>query len=164
MEKKHSFKWWNLFNLFDVVVLLIAVALGAILLFLTNGSSQSNTTVRYTVEFTNMQNGTAALIQEGDELEDRVKKYDLGKVLSVEVAPTSTYVTDAISGRSYEASSITLETALVVLEAPATETEQDILVSGGYKIKIGTLVSAKGPGYSCYGTVLAIDLVEGGES
>lgn len=164
MAKKRTFNWRNLFNLFDVIVLLVAVVLGITLLLFTNGNNQSTATVRYTVEFTNMQNGTASLIQEGDELEDRIRKYDLGKVLSVEVSPTIIYVADTVNGGYYEVASTTFETAMVVLEAPVTETEQDILVSGGYNIKIGTSVSAKGPGYSCYGTVLAIELMEGAES
>lgn len=164
MANERKFRFKDLFNLFDVVVLLVAVALGAILLLASRGSDKSETTVRYTVEFTNMQNNTAELLQVGDELEDRVKKYDLGTIISVEVGPTVNYLADQVNGGSHDQLSKTLQTATVVIEAPASETEQEILVSGGYEIKIGTGVSAKGPGYSCYGTVLAIELVEGGAS
>ena len=117
--------------------------------------------MRYTVEFTNMQNGSASLIQPGDSLVDRVKKFDLGTVVSVEVGPTYTLTTNTLEGGSHEVSSQLLQTATVVIEAPCTETEQDFLVSGGFLIKIGTSVSAKGPGYSAYGTVLKIE--KGGE-
>lgn len=161
MAKESKFRLKDLFNLFDIVVLAIAVLLGVILVLFSRGAGKESTTVIYTVEFTNMQNGTAGLIQPGDSLVDRVKKFDLGKVLSVEVGPTYNQLTNTLEGGTKEAASQTLQTATVVLEAPATETEQDFLVSGGFLIKIGTSVSAKGPGYSCYGTVLAIE--KGGE-
>lgn len=161
MAKESKFKFRDLFNLFDIVVLIIALLLAVILVVFSRGAGKEQTTVIYTVEFTNMQNGTAGLIQPGDSLVDRVKKFDLGKVLSVEVGPTYTQIPNQIDGGSKEVPSERLQTATVVIEAPATETEQDFLVSGGFLIKIGTSVSAKGPGYSCYGTVLAIE--KGGE-
>lgn len=161
MAKANKFKVRDLFNLFDIVVLVVAVLLAAILVLFSRGAGKEQTTVIYTVEFTNMQNGSASLIQPGDSLVDRVKKFDLGKVLSVEVGPTYTQRNDQLEGGARDVASQTLQTATVVIEAPATETEQDLLVSGGFLIKIGTAVSAKGPGYSCYGTVLKIE--KGGE-
>lgn len=154
-EKKKS--WKDLFNLFDVVVILIIVALGAVLILFSGKGNKTSATVRYTVEFTNMQNNTASLVQVGDSLVDRVKKFDLGKVVSVEVSDTVRQLQDFEEGGTREATASTLQTATVVIEAPAVETEQDILVSGGYIIKIGTQVSAKGPGYFCSGVVLAIE-------
>lgn len=161
MAKENKFKVRDLFNLFDIVVLVVAVLLAAILILFSRGAGTEQTTVIYTVEFTNMQNGSASLIQPGDSLVDRVKKFDLGKVVSVEVGPTYTEVENMTGGGSSMVASQLLQTATVVIEAPATETEQDLLVSGGFLIKIGTSVSAKGPGYSAYGTVLAIQ--KGGE-
>ena len=161
MAKETKFRLKDLFNLFDIVVLAVAVLLAAVLIFISRGTGKEATTVVYTVEFTNMQNESASLIQPGDSLVDRVKKFDLGKVLSVEVGPTYTQRNDQMEGGTREVPSQTLQTATVVIEAPATETEQDFLVSGGFLIKIGTSVSAKGPGYSCYGTVLKIE--KGGE-
>lgn len=161
MAKESKFKLRDLFNLFDVAVLAVAVLLGVVLILISRGAGKEQTTVLYTVEFTNMQNGSASLIQPGDSLVDRVKKFDLGKVLTVEVGPTYTQIENRLEGGSHEIASQTLQTATVVIEAPATETEQDFLVSGGFLIKIGTSVSAKGPGYSAYGTVLKIE--RGGE-
>lgn len=161
MAKESKFRVKDLFNLFDIVVLAIAVILAVILVVFSRGAGKEATTVIYTVEFTNMQNNSASLIKPGDSLVDRVKKFDLGKVLSVEVGPTYTQHNNQLEGGSYDVASQTLQTATVVIEAPATETEQDFLVSGGFLIKIGTAVSAKGPGYSCYGTVLKIE--KGGE-
>lgn len=161
MAKENKLRLKDLFNLFDIVVLAIAVLMGIILVLFSKGANVTDTTVRYTVEFTNMQNGTASLIQPGDSLVDRVKKLDLGKVVSVEVSNTIRQVQDFEQGGIREAISTTQETAIVVIEAPATETEQDFLVSGGFTLKIGVGVSAKGPGYAGYGTVLAIE--RGGE-
>lgn len=161
MAKESKFKLRDLFNLFDVAVLAVAVLLGVVLILISRGAGKEQTTVLYTVEFTNMQNGSASLIRPGDSLVDRVKKFDLGKVISVEVGSTIRQVQDFQQGGVLEAESSIQQTATVVLEAPATETEQDFLVSGGFLIKIGTVVAAKGPGYSAYGTVLKIE--RGGE-
>lgn len=161
MAKENKLRLKDLFNLFDIVVLLVAVLLAAILILFSRGAGKEQTTVRYTVEFINMQNGSEALIEVGDTLVDRVKKFDLGKVVSVEVGPTVRLAQDFTEGGMKEVASPMLRTATVVIEAPATETEQDILVSGGFLIKIGTTVVAKGPGYFCNGTVLAIE--KGGE-
>ena len=161
MAKENKFKLRDLFNLFDVVVLAVAILLAVVLVLISRGTGKESTTVLYTVEFTNMQNGSAALIQPGDSLVDRVKKFDLGKVVSVEVGPTYTHLTNTLEGGSQDVASALLQTAIVVIEAPCTETEQDFLVSGGFLIKIGTGVSAKGPGYSAYGNVLKIE--KGGE-
>ena len=157
MAKESKFRLKDLFNLFDIVVLAIAVLLGVVLVLFSRGAGKEATTVIYTVEFTNMQNGSASLIQPGDSLVDRVKKFDLGKVVSVEVSDTVRQVQDFENGGMKEATSETRQTATVVIEASASETEQDILVSGGYLLKIGTQVSAKGPGYFCSGVVLAIE-------
>lgn len=161
MAKENKFRLRDLFNLFDIVVLAIAVLLAVILILFSRGAGKEQITVRYTVEFINMQNDTASLVQPGDSLVDRVKKFELGKVVSVEVGPTVRQIQDFSLGGMKEVESSMFQTATVVIEAPATETEKDILVSGGYLIKIGTTVAAKGPGYFCNGTVLKIE--KGGE-
>lgn len=163
MAKENKFRVRDLFNLFDIVVLIVAVLMGIVLVLFSRGTKSADVTVRYTVEFTDMQNGTASLVQVGDSLVDRVKQLELGKVISVEVDSTIHQVQDFEQGGIRETHSATRQTALVVIEAPAAETEQEILVSGGYRLKIGTSVSAKGPGYAAYGTVLAIEIVKGGE-
>lgn len=118
-EKKKS--WRDVFNLFDVVVILVIIALGAVLvLFSGRGNKGDSSTVRYTVEFTNMQNNTASLVQVGDSLVDRVKKFDLGKVVSVEVGATVRQLQDFEEGGTREAVASTLQTATVVIEASAT--------------------------------------------
>lgn len=163
MAKENKFRLRDLFNLFDIVVLLIAVLMGVILVLFSRGTKSADITVRYTVEFTEMQNGTANLIKVGDKLVDRVKQLDLGEVISVEVEDTVHQVQDFEQGGIRETRSATRQTAIAVIEAPAAETERDFLVSGGFLIKIGIGVSAKGPGYAAYGNILAIEVVEGGE-
>ena len=160
-KKKHS-----IINVFDIVVIAIAVALAA-LLFLTRSSgtaSDSGTeetaksgTVTYTIELSGMVNGSAEKISVGDKLVDKVKKYDIGTVTAVEVTNTVRQVQDLVNGGTVEAEMSTLETATVTLEAPCTETDTDILVAGGYDIKVGLSVSVKGPGYYGTGYIVGIE-------
>ncbi|MDE6107493.1 MAG: hypothetical protein K2F83_02315, partial [Oscillospiraceae bacterium] len=109
MAKETKFRLGDLFNLFDIVVLAVAVLLAAVLIFISRGAGKEATTVVYTVEFTNMQNESASLIQPGDSLVDRVKKFDLGKVLSVEVGPTYTQRNDHVEGGTREVPSQILQ-------------------------------------------------------
>lgn len=159
-KKKHS-----IFNVFDIVVILIAVALAAVLFFTrSSGSSTSDDaadtksgTVTYTVELTGMVNGSAELVSVGDELVDKVKKYDVGTVKAVEVSNTVRQVQDLVNGGTVESEMSTQQTATVTVEAPCTETEADILVAGGYPIKVGLQVSLKGPGYYGTGYIVGVE-------
>ncbi|MCD7902587.1 MAG: DUF4330 domain-containing protein [Oscillospiraceae bacterium] len=154
----------SIFNLFDIVVIAIIVVLAlALCLSRSSGGSASgdtasgSRTVRYMVEFTGIQNGAAALMQPGDELVDKIKKYDIGTVVSVEIDNTRKLTQDYTNGGMVDSALETQQTATAVIEAECTETDADILVSGGYAIKVGTSVSAKGPGYQYSGTIIGIE-------
>lgn len=159
-KKKHS-----LFNVFDIVVILIALVLFAVLFFArsSGGDTSDDTasvksgTVTYTIELTGMVNGSAELVSVGDELVDKVKKYDVGTVTAVEVSNTVRQVQDLINGGTVESEMSTQQTATITVEAPCTETETDILVAGGYVIKVGLSVSVKGPGYYGTGYIVGVE-------
>ena len=151
----------SILNLFDIVVILVALALAAVLLIPRQSASDSpdaeSGTVRYTIELTGMQNGSAELIQEGDSLVDRIKRYSIGTVQSVEVTNTLRQVEDYENGVVRYVESSTLQTAILVIEAPCTQTDTQITVSGGYAIRVGLPVSVLGPGYYGTGYILAVE-------
>lgn len=161
MENKKK-KLPKFINLFDIVVLALAGIMLAVLLFVgkdtgaVDAAPTETFTCRYTIELNYMNNGTAGLIEVGDSLMDKVKKYNMGTVVSVEVGPTLVQVTDSENGRLVIAEVPDVQTATIVLEGTATESDTQILVDGGFLVRRGQRVSVNGPGY--WGTGYIIDV------
>ena len=85
-------------NLFDGIVLLLALAVGGFLLWNSRSTASvplaSSATVRYTVRFLNWPEENVSRIREGGLLVDNVKKYEIGRVVSYEVEPAITLLLD----------------------------------------------------------------------
>lgn len=152
-------------NLFDGIVLVLVLAVGALLLWSTLRSSPAVTdspaatasTVRYTVRFQNWPEGNSALVQEGDILVDNVRNYELGQVVSFEVVPAVSRQLDH-EGRKYVQTTYEgYEDILVTVEAPCTENDEAIVVGGGYEIRVGTVTYIRGEGYMASGPIVAIE-------
>ena len=120
-------------NLFDGIVLVLALAVGAVLLWTalkpaapTGGeAAPTSVTVRYTVRFQRWVDGSGALVESGDKLVDAIKNYELGTVVSAEVVPASAFVLDHEQGayvlspiEGYEDVLVTVESACTVSDAP----------------------------------------------
>ena len=155
----------RIFNLFDLALIVIAVLIGAVL-FLSRdtgtsgaitGESQTRIQVRYTIELTAIENGAASRIKPGAPVVDKIKKYSMGTVESVTVAPTVKDVPDET--RDVVASAVVpgQETATVVITAEAAETAADIIVDGGYVIKVGLPVNVRIPGLNAQGYIIGIE-------
>ena len=155
MEKSKKPVFGRIFNLFDIILLVIIAAL-AVVLLLNRGEIAQESTVQYTVEVTGLVNGTAAAIKPGDKLSDKIKKYDIGTVVSVDVHPTIRQVLDYDNNTLAESESDSTEAATIVISVPCTQTESAIS-AGGYELRVGLPVNAVGPGYTCNGYIIAID-------
>lgn len=152
-------------NLFDGIVLVLALALGAVLLW-TNlkpaspvGSTPSaaSSTVRYTVRFQKWLEGTSSLIQEGDKLVDNIKNYKLGQVVSAEVVPALSQQLDH-EGRQYVQTIIPgYEDVLVTVEAPCTISDESVTLDGGYSLRVGGTAYIRGEGYMGSGPIISIE-------
>lgn len=151
-------------NLFDGVILVVALALGAFLLWSAlkpaaqeGGAAPSSSTVRYTVLFQRMLQGSSQLIQPGDALEDAIKNFKLGKVVSVQAAPAESQVLDNES-RQYVLSNLEgYEDVYVTVESACTDNGESLLLDGGYDFRVGQLTYVRGPGYMGSGPVTAIE-------
>lgn len=151
-------------NLFDGIVLVLALAVGAFLLWnalkpapAANQPSASTSTVRYTVRFQKWQEGTGALVQVGDKLADNRKNYELGTVVATEVVPSEFFLLDHES-REYVLTTIPgYEDVLVTLEAPCTLNDKDLSVGGGYSLKVGASTFIRGNGYFATGPIISIE-------
>lgn len=153
-------------NLFDGIVLILALAVGAFLLWnalkpapaASSGEPASTaSTVRYTVRFQRMMEGTGSLIEPGDALVDTIKNYSLGNVVSVEIVPAQSLVLNHDS-REYALTTLAgYEDALITVEAPCTVSSDTLLLDGGYTLRVGATAYVRGEGYMGSGPIISIE-------
>lgn len=155
-------------NLFDGIVLLVAVAAAAFLLWRTmkpavpvQDDPTVTSTVRYTVRFRRWAPGTSEIIEAGDRIADNIKNYEAGRVVSAEAIPAATLVLDTGLRRFVWAELDGFEDVLVTIEAPCTVTDSAITVGGGYEIRVGTTGYFRGEGYMGSGPIVAVEEVQG---
>lgn len=151
-------------NLFDGIVLLLALAVGAVLLWsavrpsaapVESGSAAD--TVRYTIQFQRCLEGTVNAIHEGDRLTDSIRNYELGRVVSATAAPARALRVDNLS-RSYILTTMEgFEDIDVVVEAPCVITQDAVTVGGGYPVRAGASAFIQGDGYLATGYIIAVE-------
>ena len=152
-------------NLFDGIVLVLALAVGAFLLWTAlkpaaaapEGEVSATATVRYTVRFQKWIEGTSSLIQPGDKLVDNIKNYALGSVVSAEAVPVQSLQLDHDS-RQYVLADISgYEDVLVTVEAPCATSDEAITLDGGYALRVGAVAYIRGEGYMASGPIISIE-------
>lgn len=151
-------------NLFDGIVLVLALAVGAFLLWSAlkpaapaEGTSPSTATVRYTVRFQKWIEGTSVLVESGDKLVDNIKNYELGTVVSAEAVPAQSLQLDHQSRQYVLADIPGYEDVLVTVEAPCTTSDESILLGGGYALRVGSVAYIRGEGYMASGPIIFIE-------
>lgn len=147
-------------NLFDLIVLVLVLALGGGFLWYSlrgGGDAASAGTVRYTIMFSGQPEGSHERIAVGDELEDTVKNYALGKVVSVTYTPATMQVLDQSSRCYVETTLDGYEDIYITVESACTVSESEILVDGGYEVRVGQVAYVRGPGYMGSGTMTAVE-------
>ncbi len=159
MEKDKKTGRRSFFNVFDIVVLAIVVAL-AVFLFLAReglGGRASKKDITYVVEFGAVHETMAPLIQEGDVLVDKIKKFTVGTVEKVEFLPAETFVPDLVNGGLVKVEEYHYKRVLVTISAEAKVTEADVMVDNGFLVRVGMGVTLRGPGYECAGFIIEMD-------
>lgn len=154
-------------NLFDGIVLVLVLAVGAFLLWNalkpavpaadTDTPAASTSTVQYTVRFQRWREGTASTVQAGDRLVDTIKNYELGQVLSTQIVPSQALVLDQESRQYVLADIPDCEDILVTVESPCTVSDDIILLDGGYTLRVGATAYIRSGGYMAYGPVISIE-------
>ena len=155
-------------NLFDGIVLLLAVAVAAFLLWRmmrpevpVQADPSVTSTVRYTVRFQRWAPGTSGVIEAGDQIVDNIKNFEVGEVVSAEAVPSVSQVLDIQNRRFVRAEAEGFEDVLVTIQAPCVVTDQAITVGGGYEVRVGATAFLKGEGYMGSGPIVAIEEVRG---
>lgn len=162
MEQKET-KFRLRLNLFDAIVILCALAVGAFLLwnrfkpYAASAGAGPAATIQFTVRLRRTLPGTGALINEGDLLVDVVKNFEVGTVVSSEVRPAVAAVLDE-NARTYVNAEIPgYEDIYIVMESGASISDERILVGSGYELRVGEAIYLRGPGYLGSGEVYAIE-------
>ena len=148
-------------------MLVLAVVVAGLLLWnhfkpAPDAESETNpaATVTYTVRFNKWREGTSDMVQPGDDLADNVKNFNMGTVVSVESVPAVSSTLDAKDRRYVQAEIPGYEDVLVTVKSPCTLSGEDIVLDGGYVLKVGTLTYVRGVGYMGSGPVISIDREE----
>lgn len=152
-------------NLFDGIVILLALAVAAVLLYMNlkpaapagDTSAPVAATTQYTIRLQKTLPGTGDLIESGDALVDVVKNFELGTVVSATVMPATDSIINE-EAKAYVTAEIPgYEDIEIVVESSVTYGEENILVGSGYKLRVGEKIYVRGPGYLGSGEVYAIE-------
>ena len=150
-------------NLFDAIVLVVVLLAAAAFGYLTlkdkgtDASAPTTQTVQYTVLFQKMNESGSQMVKAGDQLEDTVKNYRLGTVVSVERKPAMVQVLDQETKTYVMAELEGYEDVYVTVESTCTSNDEALLLDSGYDIRVGQTAYVRGPGYMGSGPVTAIE-------
>lgn len=151
-------------NLFDGIVLVLALCVGALLLWMAlkpstgeQSAAPTSSTVRYTVRFQRWPEGTSSIIEAGDQIVDNIKNYAMGTVVSYETVPAVNQVLDSVNHKYVQAEVEGFEDILVTVESPCTESDQGFILGGGYELRVGVTTYIKGEGYMASGPVVSVE-------
>lgn len=154
-------------NLFDGIILALALAVGAFLLWNAmkprlpeEAAPASNSSVQYTVRLQKCIPGTSEMIRTGDQVADNIKNYVVGKVAAVEPVPCRRRVLDEEGLRKVWVETDQYEDILLTLESPCQVSDSAIVLDGGFELRVGTTVHLRGLGYMGSGPVVSIEEAE----
>ena len=161
-NEKKQFKWRP--NLFDIVIILIGIAVMAVIVLVMRPAAQNvseTVSMEYTIELQNMPAGAWENVQEGDALTDNIKNLGMGTVVSVSAVPYTRAISDADGEHVYQSEVPGYENVEIVVRANMSVTDSALITEGGYTVRVGGSVAAKGPCYAGTGYVISIDRGEG---
>lgn len=162
-QKKDKFKLS--LNVFDAVILVVALLVGGVFLWQTlNSRSESvlnkSQTVTYTIVMKEVRDGTGDMIPLGSSLVDAIKNYNLGTIQSKNIYPTEKQVLNHAE-RSYQTAYLDgYEDVEVEVVVNVTETESGLLVDNSYELRVGEYVYLRGEGYMSSGFITKINRVD----
>jgi len=149
-------------NLFDSIVLILALAAGAFLLWNAlkpdAAPEQAETsTIRYTVCLQRWAEGASEAVKEGARLTDSIRNYEMGRVVSVETEPAWEQVVDHVNRKYVRAVIPGYEDVLITVEASGTVTNEAVTVGNGYVVRVGARAFVQGDGFLGSGYIHAIE-------
>ena len=164
MENENVKKRKLKLNFFDLVIIVVVVALaGAYAVHRIGGGSAVDTSsvktreLVYTLQIDDLNENTLPLVHKGDELMDKVKKYEIGTVEKVEFFPFERTTEDKENGRYIMVKDPERYSAALTVEVKCQDDGKALIADSGFKIRVGQSVSVVGPGYSGGGYITSIE-------
>lgn len=154
-ENKKKFR----INIFDIVIILIVVCVGAGVYFLMNRGTAVNSSTKkltYMIELNNTTPGLEDYIRIGDDLTENTKNYNMGKVVDFETIPYTKITPDYENNRFADSVDPSHNTVLITVEANVTETASAYSVDGQFVVRAGTEIFVKGEGYAGEGYIVKV--------
>lgn len=156
---KKSRKLFGLFNIVDLLILLLVIAAGVIgaKLFLGSGSEAAPTgkTYTYVVEGREVLAETADMPVIGEKVYNSSTAEYLGVVKEVSSSPFTETIFSREIGMYQKLPTEGYINMLLTIEGTGTETEKDITVEGT-TVKVGMELNVKGKGYAFQGIVVEV--------
>lgn len=151
-------------NFFDTMILLIVVAIAGVVLWYNLSEaaekrSKSTHTMQYTILMNNMREGSGALVREGSEVHDVLKNYAIGTVVSADIQQASEQKLNQEEFQYQAAFMEGYEDVYVLMEAEVVDSGDELIIDGGYVIRVGQGVFLRGEGYMAAGTITDINRV-----
>ncbi len=149
-------------NLFDCIVIVIILLAGAALLWnrlrpAAAPAGPQAETMRYTIRLEGVVAGTGGQVHPGGALEDTQKNLALGQVVSSETKPAQKSLLDEVNHRYVTATKEGYEDVYILVESPATVGEDAVLLTSGYKVRVGEDAYVRGPGFTGVGKIYSIE-------
>ncbi|MBQ9267878.1 MAG: DUF4330 family protein [Clostridia bacterium] len=147
-------------NLLDIVIILLVLVVGVFgIRYLRKSDVVAPDTVKvvYQIRTNEIEPVVYDRISEDTDIYDSVKNYYIGKIKVKELLPaerevfneeTDEYVLDEVEGKI---------NVLLTIEADGVVSGKDIVLGGGYDMKVGNAAYVKGKGYAAIGYVVAIE-------
>ena len=150
-------------NLFDSIVIVLALAAAAFLLWNTlkpksvTPEQVETSTVRYTICLQRWVEGASEAVHEGARLTDSIRNYEVGRVVSSWTVPATEQVLDHEHKIYTQVEIEGYEDVMILVEAPCVITDEAITVGGGYDVRVGGRAYIQGDGFLGSGYVYAIE-------
>lgn len=149
-------------NLFDAIVILIALAAAAFLLWqrlrpAAPDAAPAAAQIEYTIYLRQTLPGTGERVRPGDALVDAVKNIDLGEVSAVRTAPAVRSIINEAEECYTTAGIPGYEDIYITVRASGSVSESQVLVGGGYAVRVNEAVFVRGPGYLGSGEIYSIE-------
>lgn len=152
------------FNIIDLLLILIAVALVATLvIYLLPGitdriSANGETKITYVLEFRGVDDSFIANVQNGDRVYNANQNFNMGVVKSVATDSYSSLVYDQTSGGAVMKDHPNLKTLIVTVNASAIYTDGEGYSINGERIAVGCKYDIRFPNFtgSAYCTQIKI--------
>jgi len=150
-------------NLFDGIILLLALAAAAVLIWVaTRPAAEAYTTemdsmLRYTVRMLRWPEGSSQLVKVGDVVADNSRGLPMGKVVDVQVVPAEMETLDMANHRYVQAEVEGFEDVLITVEGYGTVEADTIRAYGRLVLNVGGMAYIRGPGYMGSGPITALE-------